>query len=477
MAQVRREVHVNSSGASRLKRAIPRAAQDCDAPNRRFLVAADEETGGTRRQHGCHVVCEGSERGFVDGADASEANLVSLGVGSTRLQRRGIAQPDQVSERRRDAVAGHIGVGVRVEKGDTGADERRDDAPLRVGHGQEGRAAQKQWVVSDHHVVGDAVPVGSCDGLLGNSRGGIEREENRTHGGCRVADDEPDAVPRLGGSRRVPRLHEGHDVANGPGGGRDSGHILMRRRLHASSIPDPHLARDPARDYDHNVQILSLLDQGLVEYTQVDALQRSLHEEVLAGGEDTLIVSQFTPTWTAGRHTKPEDIPSTTIPVIRTDRAGSATWHGPGQVVIYPVVRLREPVDLVQWIRAVEASVIDTVREVWDLPVHRVEGRAGVWLTEEGRRDRKICAIGLKVARGATLHGIALNVDIDPAHAFEGIIPCGLTDADVTSLSWEGIHTTVSAAASELLPRMVEHISPCLATTPTSVSYTTRSTL
>jgi len=131
----------------------------------------------------------------------------------------------------------------------------------------------------------------------------------------------------------------------------------------------------------------------------------------------------------------------------------------------------------VQWIRAVEASVIDTVREVWDLPVHRVEGRAGVWLTEEGRRDRKICAIGLKVARGATLHGIALNVDIDPAHAFEGIIPCGLTDADVTSLSWEGIHTTVSDAASELLPRMVEHISPCLATTPTSVSYTTRSTL
>ena len=225
------------------------------------------------------------------------------------------------------------------------------------------------------------------------------------------------------------------------------------------------------------MQILSLLDQGLVDYTQVDALQRSLHEEVLAGGEDTLIVSQFTPTWTAGRHTKPQDIPSTTIPVIRTDRAGSATWHGPGQVVVYPVVRLREPVDLVQWIRAVEASVIDTVREVWELPVHRVEGRAGVWLTEEGRRDRKICAIGLKVARGATLHGIALNVDIDPARAFEGIIPCGLTDADVTSLSWEGIHTTVSDAASELLPRMVEHITPCLATAPTSVSYTTRSTL
>ena len=481
MAQVRREVHVNSRGASRLERAIPRAAQDSDALHRGILVAADEKTGGARRQHGCHMVCEGPERGRIDGADAPQADVVSLGVGSTRLQRRGIAQPDQVGERRRDAVAGHIRVGVCVKQGDTGADESRDDAPLRVSHGQERRAAQEQGVVGDHHVVGDTVPVGPCDGLLGNSRGGIEREENRPNGSEGVANDKPDAVPRLGRSRRIPGLHEGHDVADSPRRcgriGRDRRAIELRRRLHASSIPDPHLARDPARDYDHNVQILSLLDQGLVDYTQVDALQRSLHEEVLAGGEDTLIVSQFTPTWTAGRHTKPEDIPSTTVPVIRTDRAGSATWHGPGQVVVYPVVRLREPVDLVQWIRAVEASVIDTVREVWDLPVHRVEGRAGVWLTEEGRRDRKICAIGLKVARGATLHGIALNVDIDPAHAFEGIIPCGLTDADVTSLSWEGVHTTVSDAASELLPRMVEHISPCLATTPTSVSYTTRSTL
>lgn len=481
MAQVRREVHINSRGASDLECAIPRAAQNGYAGHRGTLVAADEETGGARRQHGCDVVCEGSERGLVDGADAPQADLVSLGIGSTRLERHGIAQPDQIGECRRDAVAGDVRIGVRVEQGDTGADECRDDAALRVGHWQEGHAAQEQRMVRDHHVVGLPIATGAVDGLLSNSRGGIKREEDRPHGRGRVADDQSNPIPGLRRSRRVPRLHESHNVANSP---LRCGHISrgrraveVRRRLHASSIPDPHLARDPARDYDHRVQILSLLDQGLVDYTQVDALQRSLHEEVLAGGEDTLIVSQFTPTWTAGRHTKPEDIPSTTIPVIRTDRAGSATWHGPGQVVVYPVVRLREPVDLVQWIRAVEASVIDTVREVWELPVHRVEGRAGVWLTEEGRRDRKICAIGLKVARGATLHGIALNVDIDPAHAFEGIIPCGLTDADVTSLSWEGIHTTVSAAASELLPRMVEHISPCLATTPTSVSYTTRSTL
>ncbi len=481
MAQVRREIRINSRGARHLKRAIPRAAQNGYALHGGVLVAAHKETGGARRQHGCDVVSEGAERGLVDGADAPQADLVSLGVGATRLQRRGIAQTDQIGERRRDAVAGDIRVGVRIEQGDTGADQSRDDAALRVGHGQEGCAAQEKGVMRDDHVERLPVTGGTGDGLVRDGRRRIKREKDRTHGRGRVADNETNPVPGLRRSRRIPGLHECHDVTDSPirCGRIDRGHraIEVRRRLHASSIPDPHLARDPARDYDHNVQILSLLDQGLVDYTQVDALQRSLHEEVLAGGEDTLIVSQFTPTWTAGRHTKPEDVPSTTVPVIRTDRAGSATWHGPGQVVVYPVVRLREPVDLVQWIRAVEASVIDTVREVWDLPVHRVEGRAGVWLTEEGRRDRKICAIGLKVARGATLHGIALNVDIDPAHAFEGIIPCGLTDADVTSLSWEGIHTTVSDAASELLPRMVEHISPCLATTPTAVSYTTRSTL
>lgn len=481
MTKIRREVDVYSSSACSLKRAIASSAQNGDATYRHRLVSTDEQAGGTGGQHGCDMVGEGAERRLRNGADASQANLVSLGVSATRLQRDGIAQTDEIGERRRDTVTGNVSVGMRIEESNPGPDQRRHDTALRVGHGQEGRAAQEQRVVGDHHVVGVPVAVRTGDGLGGDGSGGIEGQKDGAHGRVRVSDDESDAIPRLGRRRGVPGFHEGHHVADGPGGGgytdRDIGGAEMRRRLHAPSIPDPHLARDPARDYDHNVQILSLLDQGLVDYTQVDALQRSLHEEVLAGGEDTLIVSQFTPTWTAGRHTKPQDIPSTTIPIIRTDRAGSATWHGPGQVVVYPVVRLREPVDLVQWIRAVEASVIDTVREVWDLPVHRVEGRAGVWLTEEGRRDRKICAIGLKVARGATLHGIALNVDIDPAHAFEGIIPCGLTDADVTSLSWEGVHTTVADAAAELLPRMVEHISPCLATAPTSVSYTTRSTL
>ena len=153
------------------------------------------------------------------------------------------------------------------------------------------------------------------------------------------------------------------------------------------------------------------------------------------------------------------------------DRAGSATWHGPGQVVVYPNVRLKEPVDLHAWIRSVEAGVIETVREEWGLPVHRIDGRAGVWLTEEGRRDRKICAIGLKVARGATLHGVALNVDIDPMEAFAGIIPCGLFDADVGCLSWEGVNVSLRTAADALVSHLISSIRPQLANPSQEITY------
>ncbi len=211
------------------------------------------------------------------------------------------------------------------------------------------------------------------------------------------------------------------------------------------------------------VRIIDLLPRGLTDYTDVDRLQRTIHAEVLAGAEDALIVGQFTPTWTAGRHTKAADIPDTTVPVIHVDRAGSATWHGPGQLVVYPVVRLKEPVDTVAWIRSVEKGVLDVLRLDWHLDAQRIDGRAGAWLRTEGLRDRKICAIGLKVARGATLHGIALNVNIDMSSAFSGIIPCGLVDADVASLHLEGVHITVEDAALALVPRLVDAIAGQLA--------------
>ena len=118
VAQVGREVDVNSRGARGFERAISSAAQHGHAPHRSAFVATDEEAGGARRQNGGDVVGEGTERGLVDGTDTTQADLVSLGVRAARLQRRGIAQADQVGERRRDAVAGHIRVGVRVEQGD-----------------------------------------------------------------------------------------------------------------------------------------------------------------------------------------------------------------------------------------------------------------------------------------------------------------------------------------------------------------------
>lgn len=213
------------------------------------------------------------------------------------------------------------------------------------------------------------------------------------------------------------------------------------------------------------MRIVDLLPQGLTDYLEVDRLQRQLHREVCDGAEDAVILAQFTPTYTAGRHTRPEDISDPTLPVIRVDRAGSITWHGPGQLVVYPVVRLREPVDVLAWIRSVEAGVITAVREEWGLPVQRIDGRAGVWLVEEGRRDRKICAIGLKVAQGGTLHGVALNIHPDFDRAFTGIIPCGLDDADVTSLELEGIHSTVREAADAVLAHLLPSISPQLAAT------------
>lgn len=210
------------------------------------------------------------------------------------------------------------------------------------------------------------------------------------------------------------------------------------------------------------MRIIDLLPRGPIAYQEVDALQRLLHGEVLAGADDVLILAEFTPTWTAGRHTRPEDIPDSSLPVIHTDRAGSATWHGPGQLVVYPIVKLREPVDAVAWIRSVEGGVLGALRSIWNIPAVAISGRAGAWIVEGDKTDRKICAIGLKIARAVTLHGLALNVNIDPQVAFSGIIPCGLTDADVTSLDQEGVDTTVSVVARRMVPALVHSIDSCL---------------
>ncbi|GIG55569.1 lipoyl(octanoyl) transferase LipB [Demequina activiva] len=181
------------------------------------------------------------------------------------------------------------------------------------------------------------------------------------------------------------------------------------------------------------------LDLGTraVPYHEAWDLQRAVHADRVAGARaDTVIVVEHEDVYTAGRRTAAWDRPVDGTPVVDVDRGGRITWHGPGQLVGYPIVRLREPVDVVKYVRALEQAFIDLCAS-YGLDTLRVEDRSGVWLpATDVRRERKICAIGVRVAKGVTMHGFAFNCN--PALAeFDRIVPCGIADADVTSLSQE----------------------------------------
>ncbi|MCV7126793.1 MULTISPECIES: lipoyl(octanoyl) transferase LipB [Mycolicibacterium] len=175
---------------------------------------------------------------------------------------------------------------------------------------------------------------------------------------------------------------------------------------------------------------------GTVDYLAAWDLQREIAEARAEGGPDTLLLLQHPAVYTAGRRTLPEERPADGTPVIDTDRGGKITWHGPGQLVGYPIIGLAEPLDVVNFVRRLEESLITVCAEL-GLPTGRVEGRSGVWVEADGVRPaRKIAAIGIRVARGTTLHGFALNCDCD-LNAFGSIVPCGIRDAGVTSLTAE----------------------------------------
>ncbi len=175
---------------------------------------------------------------------------------------------------------------------------------------------------------------------------------------------------------------------------------------------------------------------GSVDYLAAWELQRTTADARVAGGPDTLLLLEHPPVYTAGKRTEPHERPVDGIPVVDTDRGGKITWHGPGQLVGYPIIGLAEPLDVVNFVRRLEDSLISVCAGL-GLDAGRVEGRSGVWLpADEGRPARKIAAIGIRVARGTTLHGFALNCDCDLG-AFSQIVPCGITDAGVTSLSAE----------------------------------------
>jgi len=175
---------------------------------------------------------------------------------------------------------------------------------------------------------------------------------------------------------------------------------------------------------------------GTVDYLAAWQLQRQLADARIAGGPDTLLLLEHPAVYTAGKRTQAHERPVDGTPVVDTDRGGKITWHGPGQLVGYPVIGMAEPLDVVNYVRRLEESLIEVCTGL-GLAARRVEGRSGVWLPGDATRPaRKIAAIGIRVARGTTLHGFALNCDCDLS-AYSAIVPCGITDAGVTSLTAE----------------------------------------
>lgn len=184
-----------------------------------------------------------------------------------------------------------------------------------------------------------------------------------------------------------------------------------------------------------------------VPYREGWALQRRVHAEVIEGVRpDTLLLLEHDAVYTAGRRTAPHERPTDGTPVIDVDRGGRITWHGPGQLVGYPIVRLPDPIDVVAHVRRVEGLLIDALA-LHGVHGHRVEGRSGVW-TPGAQHDEKVAAIGVRVEHGVTMHGFALNCD-NSLEAFERIVPCGITDAGVTTASTVvGSHISTADAAA-----------------------------
>ena len=198
---------------------------------------------------------------------------------------------------------------------------------------------------------------------------------------------------------------------------------------------------------------LQVVRAGTVPYEEAWARQREIHAARVAGeGPDTLLLLEHPSVYTAGRRTEPHERPFDGTPVVDVDRGGKITWHGPGQLVGYPIVALPDPVDVVAHVRRLEDALMEVCAAV-GVQTQRVDGRSGVWLPADApgpdsrfRPERKIAAIGVRVARGVTMHGFALNCDPDLG-AFGAIVPCGIADAGVTSLSAElGRDVTVDEA-------------------------------
>ncbi len=222
--------------------------------------------------------------------------------------------------------------------------------------------------------------------------------------------------------------------------------------------------------------MVDYVDTGLsansVPYLTALEQQRATHAAVASGrASDTVILLEHPSVYTAGKRTEPHERPSDGTPVVDVDRGGKITWHGPGQLVGYPIVKLADPIDVVAYVRRLEGMLIAVLAE-FGIEGVRVEGRSGVWLVDEHRpTGDKIAAIGIRVAEGVTMHGFALNCS-NAFDAYEPIVACGIADAGITSITRElasralGLVVTPCDVVPIVERLFAEHLAPSLATSP-----------
>lgn len=233
----------------------------------------------------------------------------------------------------------------------------------------------------------------------------------------------------------------------------------------------PAAARHPA--YAERVvdYVVTGLSANSVPYLTALETQRAVHADVASGrAPDTVLLLEHPSVYTAGKRTEPHERPTDGTPVLDVDRGGKITWHGPGQLVGYPIVRLADPVDVVAYVRRLEGMLIDVIAE-FGVPGERIEGRSGVWLRGSGRpMGDKIAAIGIRVADGVTMHGFALNCS-NSFDAYRSIIACGINDAGVTSISREtGREVTPTDVVPLIEKHFLAHLAPSLAAVEVSAA-------
>ena len=203
--------------------------------------------------------------------------------------------------------------------------------------------------------------------------------------------------------------------------------------------------------------LLRVEELGVIDYLSAWQIQKEIQKKVINNIDpNTLLILQHPSVYTAGRRTEITDRPLDNTPVLDVDRGGKITWHGLGQIVGYPIIKLKNSTDVVGFVRELETALIEICDE-FGIKAQRYCERSGVWLRDE-KGDRKIAAIGLRVAKGVTMHGFALNVNPDLS-AYSKIIPCGIADAKVTSLS---VELGRNIAIDEVMPVLKKYILPML---------------